>query len=79
MSKFLYLLLFVGYTTGFSQTGNLSGKVTDDRTGDALPGVNIILKGTYYGAATNINGEFRINNISTGQYTVEISFIGFNS
>jgi len=79
MIKLLYLILVIGFTVSFSQTGNLAGKVTDASTGESLPGVNIIIKGTYYGAATDLNGEFRINNISAGEYTVEISFIGYKT
>ncbi len=73
---FFLILIPISYA---QERGNLSGKVTDASTGESLPGVNIILKGTYYGAATNLNGEFRINNISTGGYTVEISFIGYKT
>jgi predicted nicotinamide N-methyase len=61
------------------QTGSLAGKVVDAATGEALPGVNVILKGTYYGAATNINGNFRIDNISIGNYNVDISLIGYKT
>jgi len=41
--------------------------------------VNVILKDTYYGAATDINGSFRIEGISVGNYTLEISFIGYKT
>ena len=79
MIKFFCFIVFIGFTTNYSQTGNLAGKIKDQKTGDELPGVNIILKGTYYGAATDINGNFRINNISAGSYTIEISFIGYKT
>lgn len=61
------------------QRGNLEGRVTDLANGDPLPGVNIILKGTYYGAASDLNGNFRINNISVGEYTMEVSLIGYKT
>ena len=78
MKNLLYFFLLLNFIS-YAQTGNLAGKITDASTGEELPGVNIILKGTYYGAATNINGEFRINNISAGNYTLEISFIGYKT
>ena len=53
--------------------------VTDANTGEQLPGVNIILKGTYYGAATSIEGKFRIENIVAGNYIVAISLIGYKT
>ena len=61
------------------QVGNLAGKVVDAKTGEALPGVNIILKGTYYGAATDVNGNFKIDNISVGSYNVDVSLIGYKT
>lgn len=79
MIKLVYIVIISSFTISFAQTGNLAGKVKDKATGEELPGVNIILKGTYYGAATDVNGNFRINNISTGSYTVEISFIGYKT
>ena len=63
----------------YAQTGTLTGIVHDAKTGEELPGVNVILKGTYYGAATDIHGKFRINNVSVGSYNVEISLIGYKT
>lgn len=81
MRKLIIILLTLyAFTVSFSQqTGKLSGKVTDAETGESLPGVNVIIKGTYYGAATNINGIFTINNISVGTYNVDISLIGYKT
>jgi len=80
MIKLLSFIILFAYIAGFAQSiGNLAGKVIDASTGEALPGVNVIIKGTYYGAATDLNGNFRINNISSGGYVVEISFIGYKT
>ena len=59
--------------------GKLSGKITDAATNDPLIGVNIVIKGTYYGAATDVNGEFTISNITPGNYDIKISFIGYKT
>jgi len=72
------LLLWIGSLSA-QQTGNIEGVVVDSKTGEKLPGVNIILKGTYYGAATDIDGKFRINGITVGNYDVKISLIGYTS
>ena len=62
----------------FSQNfGTISGKIIDAKSSEPLPGVNILVKGTYYGTATGANGQFRITNIATGSYDVEISMIGY--
>ena len=80
MKYFLLIYFFIGAVSLSGQeTGNLAGKIVDAKSGDGLPGVNIILKGTYYGAATDINGNFIINSISIGNYTVQISYIGYKT
>jgi outer membrane receptor protein involved in Fe transport len=79
--KIRLLLLFFAalFVTGFCQKGKLEGRVSDLKTDEALPGVNIVVKGTYYGATTDVKGKFVIPNISDGSYTVVVSFIGYRT
>ncbi|HOJ19178.1 MAG TPA: TonB-dependent receptor [Ignavibacteriaceae bacterium] len=58
-------------------TGKLAGRVTDTDTKEGLFGVNVILEGTNFGAATDINGYYMINNIPPGDYTVTFSAVGY--
>jgi outer membrane receptor protein involved in Fe transport len=58
-------------------TGKISGKVTDKETGEPIPGINVILQGTTMGAATDIDGNFIINNIPPGNYNVLFSGVGY--
>ncbi|MDZ7623894.1 MAG: hypothetical protein U5J96_05525 [Ignavibacteriaceae bacterium] len=46
MKKFLIIYFLFTLMVGAQQTGNIAGNVTDATTGEGLPGVNIILKGT---------------------------------
>ncbi len=55
----------------------ITGKITDKETGEGLPGVNVIVKGTYYGAATDLDGVFVINNVKPGTYSIDVSMIGY--
>ena len=43
------------------QQRTVTGKVTDSKTGDAIPGVNIVVQGTTAGAITDANGSYSIN------------------
>ncbi len=79
MKSILFLILFIPSFLFSQQTGTLSGTVKDASTGEALPGVNVIIKGTYYGAATDINGKYSIKNINTGTYNIDISLIGYKT
>lgn len=60
-----------------AQTASLSGIITDTLTQETLIGVNIILTGTTYGAATDLDGSYRIENIAAGEYNVQISYVGY--
>jgi TonB-linked SusC/RagA family outer membrane protein len=54
---------------------NVSGQVTDE-TGQPLPGVNILEKGTTNGTTTDSNGSYRLN-VTDGNVTLVFSFIGY--
>ncbi|MCS7053194.1 MAG: TonB-dependent receptor [Ignavibacterium sp.] len=80
MIKFtITILCFISNILFAQSTGSLSGTIKDKATGEALPGVNVVLKGTYYGAATDMNGRYNIPSINPGNYTVEISLIGYKT
>lgn len=66
--------------TAFAQTtGKISGKVTSADTHESLIGANIILEGTKFGAATDINGEYYIINIPPGTYRLKVSMVGYET
>jgi len=62
-----------------SQSGVLTGSVKDTETREAIPGVNVRLKATSFGASTDEKGEFRIGGIPQGTYTVVISAVGYET
>lgn len=62
-----------------AQTGTLSGVITDARTGEELPGVNVFIQQANLGAATNLDGEFTISGIPYGTYNVRVTYIGYNT
>ena len=55
--------------------GSITGTITDSDKGTALPGVNIMVKGTYYGSSSDLEGRYRLNDISPGSYDIEVSMI----
>ncbi len=72
-STFLFLLLgflFAG------ENGKIAGTITNENN-EPLIGVNVILKGTSLGAATDSNGDFFIINIAPGMYDIQLSMIGY--
>lgn len=74
----LLLLLIIGIHQSFaSTTGKIAGKVQDKETGDPLPGANVVIVGTNYGAATDMEGNFFIINLPPGNYEVEARMMGY--
>lgn len=74
----LVLLLSVIYSSRLqAQTRTVSGKVTSADDGTTLPGVNVSIKGTTSGTATNAEGDFTLNVPSDA--TLIFSFIGLTS
>ncbi len=77
-SMMICLLLLAGFISdAVAQNTEISGQVTDAVTGQPLPGVNVIVQELQIGAATDIDGLYRIPNVAPGNYTLIASFIGF--
>ena len=73
----LVLLFLFSVNAVAGTTGKIAGKVTDAKTGQPLPGVNVIIEGTNLGAATDAKGYYFIINVSPGVYTLKASMIGY--
>lgn len=79
---YLSILLALAFATNaFAQTsasrGRIEGKITDAKTNEELPGANVIIKGTYYGGSSGIDGEVKIENVNAGTYTLEVTLLGY--
>src|SRR5687768_8193900 len=73
----LFLLLLSGLMNAFAQElGTVKGKVTL-KSGIPLEAVNVGLSGTTYGASTQADGQFVIQNVQPGEYTIAASFLGY--
>ena len=73
------LILVVGVpASGFAQgTGTLAGRVVDEFDSQGLPGANVIVEGTTLGAATDLDGNYRIIGVPVGVYDVTARFVGY--
>ena len=59
----LLLLIFISNLLVAQTTGKITGTIKDLETNEVLIGANIIVDGTYSGAATDIDGTYYILNI----------------
>jgi TonB-dependent receptor len=60
-------------------TATISGVIKDSRTGEALPGANVLLVGTGMGAATDLGGKYMVRNVPEGSYTVRVTYVGYTT
>ena len=58
-------------------SGAVAGKVTDNLTGQPLPGASVFIQGTTYGDATDLNGEYFIVNAPEGEQVLVVTYIGY--
>lgn len=58
--------------------GSLSGKITDAQS-QAVAGVTVRLINSPYGTATDANGSYSISEIPPGDYTLQVTAVGFAS
>jgi len=61
-----------------AQNRSISGRVTDSATGQGLPGVTVLVKGTTVGASTNADGSYSLSVPATAT-TLSFSFIGYGT
>jgi len=77
--KVSLLALFLISSSVLAQ-GTLRGVVTDSSDNNSpLVGANVYLIGTALGSATNLEGEYRIDRVPEGAYTLRISYIGYST
>jgi hypothetical protein len=74
--KYLPAILFF-YLSIKIFPATIQGQVKDASTGEPLIGANLIVDGTPYGAATDLYGFYKIKDLSPGEYTIRISYIGY--
>ncbi|RPI66650.1 MAG: carboxypeptidase-like regulatory domain-containing protein, partial [Ignavibacteriales bacterium] len=78
MKNIFILIVLFSFQT-LAQNAIIAGKVVDKQTGEPLIGANVVLDGTGWGSATDINGLFKIKNIASGTYTITASYAGYSS
>ena len=71
------LTMLMSWSTVCAQTFAVKGKVLSE-TGDPLPGVNVLVKGTSKGSVTDADGQYALDNVTAADILV-VSFIGYNT
>ncbi|MDD3687422.1 MAG: TonB-dependent receptor [Bacteroidales bacterium] len=75
---FVFLIILLPLSA-FAQLGSIKGFVYDKDNGEPCMFANVSIPGTSFGAATDVNGYFTIPKIPDGDYTVVITYVGYDS
>lgn len=72
-----WLVLAGSLIAASHETGNIEGRVINKETGEPIANANILIHGTYIGAASDDQGKFFIEKVKPGKYLLICSAIGF--
>ncbi len=72
------LSLLVGQARSQTFYGKITGQVTD-ADGGALPGANVVVEGTRFGATSDNEGYYIIIGVEPGLYTLKASMVGYET
>ncbi|WKN43025.1 TonB-dependent receptor [Tunicatimonas pelagia] len=72
------LLIILWMTVTSVQAQLLRGTITDEG-GEPLAGATVIVKNTTRGTATDLNGQYSLNQLPVGQHTLVISYLGYQT
>lgn len=77
-AKFMFIFLLLT-STAWSQSTVVRGRVYDSSSNEAVAFANVIVMGTDFGAASDLDGNFVIYGLEPGFYRLMASFIGFKT
>ncbi|MDJ0364780.1 SusC/RagA family TonB-linked outer membrane protein [Hymenobacter sp. H14-R3] len=78
-SLLLVFLLSCLWYQAVAQDRTISGRVTDRSSGQGLPGVTVLAKGTTVGTSTNADGAFSLSGVPASATAITFSFIGYTT
>lgn len=76
--KFILGLLALSFTIN-AQTGKITGKIVDGKTGETLPGATVLIEGTTKGASSDFDGNYTLSGLQPGKYTIIASYITYDN
>ena len=70
---------FVSKSQSQNPSQTVRGTITDKQSQSTIPGANVIIIGTdpVKGAATDMDGRFKITDVNPGRYDLKITYLGY--
>ncbi|MEI7934960.1 MAG: carboxypeptidase-like regulatory domain-containing protein, partial [Chlorobiaceae bacterium] len=77
LSAFCLMTLLVPLPSYGADTGTVKGKVIDKADGEGVYGASVTIAGTTIGTATDLNGNFTLQNVPAKSQKVSVSIVGY--
>ncbi len=77
--KYLLIILLLFLSFHYLSAQTIQGKIIDPKTKEPMPGASVSLKNTSYATVTDVNGNYKINNVPPGEYIIVVNFIGYEA
>lgn len=79
MKKYLFFILVTLSFGMFAQTGTIKGRISNEINNNSIKGSAILIENTEIGTTSDENGNYLLDNLTPGNYTITVSFLGFES
>lgn len=79
MKKIFFLLSCLLLPLGLLAQHTLQGTITEEVSGNPLPGATVVLENTSRATTTNLEGHFELADLEEGTYTLRVSFVGYET
>jgi len=73
------LLLVLFSRPIMAQNGTIKGSIIDEITKEPLIGAAVLIEGTTKGASTDLDGNYEIQNVDAGTYTLRASYVSYET
>lgn len=73
------LLVVNSLQAQYDPSGSIAGQLSDKEASEPIPFANVLIKGTTIGTTTDMDGNFYINGLEEGNYTLVFSFVGYQT
>ncbi len=77
LSAFCLMTLLVPLPSYGADTGTVKGKVIDKADGEGVYGASVSIAGTTIGTATDMNGNFTLQNVPAKSQKISVSIVGY--
>jgi len=75
----LFIIIIIPFKIANCQTASIRGFVYQKKTGEPIIFTNVYLNKTTFGATTDANGYYTISKVPAGEYTLIVTFIGYDT